>query len=109
MSLTGKHYGIILFALATAFLHLSLMPHYGAQGRPFDPIVLNGLGYLALLGAYFLPQKFFSRRHLATKFFGAFQFFFGDFLTCDDILDRHGEIVMQNRQTPLPSPLKGRC
>ena len=63
MTLTGKHYGIILFTLATAFLHLSLMPYYGAQGRPFDPIVLNGLGYLALLGAYFLPIPFFQQRH----------------------------------------------
>jgi hypothetical protein len=63
MRLTGKHYGIILFTLATAFLHLSLMPYYGAQGRPFDPIVLNGLGYLALLGAYFLPIPFLQQRH----------------------------------------------
>jgi hypothetical protein len=58
MSLTGKHYGIILFTLATAFLHLSL---YSLLG--LDPIVLNGLGYLALLGAYFLPIPFFQQRH----------------------------------------------
>lgn len=63
MNLTGKHYGIILFTLATALLHLSLYLYYGAQGRPFDPIVLNGLGYLALLGAYFLPIQFFQQRH----------------------------------------------
>lgn len=63
MTLTGKHYGIILFALATAFLHLSLFSYYGAQGRPLDPIVLNGLGYLALLGAYFLPIPFLQQRH----------------------------------------------
>gem|GEM_PF-3396071 len=31
------------------------------------------------------------------------KFFFGDSLTCDDILDRHCGIVMQNGQTPLPS------
>ena len=58
MNLTGKHYGIILFTLATAFLHLSLFSQMG-----LDPIVLNGLGYLALLGAYFLPIPFFQQRH----------------------------------------------
>jgi hypothetical protein len=58
MTLTGKHYGIILFGLATALLHLSLFSQMG-----FDPIVLNGLGYLALLGAYFLPIPFFQERH----------------------------------------------
>ena len=58
MNLTGKHYGIILSALATAFLHLSLLPSMG-----LDPIALNGLGYLALLGAYFLPIPFFQQRH----------------------------------------------
>jgi len=58
MNLTGKHYGIILSALATALLHLSLYPKLG-----FDPIFLNGFGYLALLGAYFLPIAFFQQRH----------------------------------------------
>jgi hypothetical protein len=57
MALTSKHYGIILFGLATALLHLSLFSQMG-----FDPIVLNGLGYLALLGAYFLPIPFFQER-----------------------------------------------
>ena len=57
MTLTGKHYGIILFGLATALLHLSLFSQMG-----FDPIVLNGLGYLALLGAYFLPIPFLQER-----------------------------------------------
>lgn len=58
MNLTGKHYGIILFTLATALLHLSLLPRLG-----LDPIALNGLGYLALLAAYFLPIPFFQQRH----------------------------------------------
>jgi hypothetical protein len=58
MNLTGKHYGIIVFCLATAFLHLSLLPEMG-----LDPIALNGFGYLALLGAYFLPISFFQQRH----------------------------------------------
>jgi len=58
MNLTGKHYGIILTTLATAFLHLSLYPKLG-----FDPIFLNGFGYLALLGAYFLPIPFLQQQH----------------------------------------------
>ena len=58
MNLTVKHYGIIVFCLATAFLHLSLLPEMG-----LDPIALNGFGYLALLGAYFLPIPVFQQRH----------------------------------------------
>ena len=58
MNLTGKHYGIILATLGTALLHLSLFPRLGP-----DPIALNGLGYLALLGAYFLPIPFFQQKH----------------------------------------------
>jgi hypothetical protein len=58
MRLTAKHYGIIIFGLATALLHLSLLPEMG-----LDPIALNGFGYLALLGAYFLPIPFFQERH----------------------------------------------
>ena len=57
MNLTAKHYGILLFGLATAILHLSLFSKMGV-----DPIVLNGLGYLALLGAYFLPIPFLQQR-----------------------------------------------
>lgn len=63
MKLSVKHYGIIIFCLATAFLHLSLYPYFKGLGRPFDPIFLNGFGYLALLGAYFLPISFFQQRH----------------------------------------------
>jgi len=58
MNLTGKHYGLILSTLATAFLHLFLLTRIG-----LDPIALNGFGYLALLGAYFLPISFFQQRH----------------------------------------------
>jgi hypothetical protein len=57
MNLSGRHYGIILAGLATAILHLSLYPELG-----LDPIFLNGFGYLALLGAYFLPIPFFQQR-----------------------------------------------
>ena len=55
MNLKGKHYGIILSNLGTAFLHLSLFPDIGFS--------LNGLGYIGLLGAYFLPIPFFQQRH----------------------------------------------
>jgi hypothetical protein len=55
MKLTVIHYVIILAALATAFLHLSLFPDI--------TFTLNGLGYLGLLGAYFLPIAFFQQRH----------------------------------------------
>ena len=58
MKLSGKHYGILLAGLATAILHLEL---FGKLGP--DPIVLNGIGYLGLLGAYFLPIDFFQQRH----------------------------------------------
>lgn len=55
MKLTGKHYVVILSAIATAVLHISLFPDI--------MFTLNGLGYLGLLGAYFLPISFFQERH----------------------------------------------
>ncbi|PWB76512.1 MAG: hypothetical protein C3F07_03600 [Anaerolineales bacterium] len=55
MKLTGKHYGIILSNIATAFLHITLFPDI--------MFTLNGVGYLGLLGAYFLPIPFFQERH----------------------------------------------
>ena len=55
MNLSLKHYGIILGALLAAYLHLILYPDIG--------FTLNGLGYLGLLGAYFLPIPFFQSRH----------------------------------------------
>ena len=58
MSLTSKQYGIVLFALATAFLHLFLFTRLGP-----DPIAMNGLGYLVLLSAYFLPVPLFQQNH----------------------------------------------
>lgn len=54
MKLTGKHYGIILFAFATAVLHIILFPDI--------MFTLNGLGYLALLAAYFLPIPFLQEK-----------------------------------------------
>jgi hypothetical protein len=56
MKLKLRHYGIIVFTLATAFLHLAVYPDIAAS----DPIFLNGFGYLALLGMYFLPVPAFQ-------------------------------------------------
>jgi hypothetical protein len=58
MQLNFKQIGIIVSALATAILHLILFPSIG-----FDPVFLNGVGYIGLLGAYFLPIPFFQEKH----------------------------------------------
>ena len=55
MNLTFKHYGIILAGLVTAYFHVILFPDIA--------FTLNGLGYIGLLGAYFLPIAFFQQRH----------------------------------------------
>ena len=55
MKLTGKHYGIILFTVATAILHIILFPDI--------MFTLNGIGYLGLLAAYFLPIPFLQEKH----------------------------------------------
>ena len=61
MKFTPKQIGILVCGLATAFLHLYL---YSKLEKGFlDPIVLNGLGYIGLLGAYFLPIPFLQQRH----------------------------------------------
>ncbi len=65
MKLKPVHYAIILLALITAVLHLAaafdkvLFP----DGTPDPLFLLNGLGYIGLLGAYFLPIKFFQDKH----------------------------------------------
>jgi len=64
MKLTGKHYAIIVLTLLTAILHIAaaLDKELFAEGP--DPLfILNGLGYLGLLGAYFLPIPFFQKNH----------------------------------------------
>jgi hypothetical protein len=65
MQLKTNQYVIILLILATAILHLAaafdriLFP----DAVPDTLFLLNGLGYLGLLGAYFLPIPFFQQRH----------------------------------------------
>jgi hypothetical protein len=64
MRLTGKHYAIIVLTLITAFLHLAAA--FDKQLFPDGPdplFILNGLGYLGLLGIYFLPISFLQQRH----------------------------------------------
>src|SRR5512140_1359815 len=64
MKLTGKQIAILILALITAFLHLAAA--FDKQLFPDGPdplFILNGLGYLGLLGAYFLPIPFFQQKH----------------------------------------------
>ncbi len=64
MRLTGKHYAIIILILITAFLHLAAAFDKQLFKDGPDPLfILNGLGYLGLLGAYFLPIPLFQQRH----------------------------------------------
>jgi hypothetical protein len=64
MKLTGKQYGIVLLVVFTAILHLAAAFDKVLFPESPDPLfILNGLGYLGLLGAYFLPIKFFQDRH----------------------------------------------
>jgi hypothetical protein len=64
MKLTGKQIGILVFGLITAFAHLAAAFDKQLFPEGPDPLfILNGLGYLGLLGAYFLPISFFQQRH----------------------------------------------
>jgi hypothetical protein len=64
MKLTGKQIGIIILALITAFAHLAAAFDKQLFPEGPDPLfILNGLGYLGLLAAYFLPIPFFQQRH----------------------------------------------
>ena len=65
MKLKTLDYFIIVLVLATAALHFGaafdkiLFP----DGTPDPLFTLNGLGYLGLLGAFYLPISFFQQRH----------------------------------------------
>jgi hypothetical protein len=64
MKLTGKHIGIIILGLITAIAHLAAAFDKQLFPEGPDPLfILNGLGYLGLLGAYFLPISFFQQKH----------------------------------------------
>ena len=51
-------FGIILLVLVTASIHLYLATEMWAIGMSGTLFLLNGLGYLGLLGALFLPLPF---------------------------------------------------
>jgi len=67
MKLKTIDYFIIILVLATAALHFAaafdkiLFPL--SSERPDITFTLNGLGYLGLLGAFYLPISFFQKRH----------------------------------------------
>jgi len=66
--LTGKQIGIILAVLITAALHLAAAFDKILFPDGPDPLfILNGLGYLGLLGAYFLPIPFFQQKHALVR------------------------------------------
>ena len=54
--LSAVQIGIIILTLATALIHFSLL-------FPDVLFILNGLGYLALLAAYFLPIELARKNH----------------------------------------------
>ena len=65
MKLRTLDYFVIILVLATAVLHFAaafdrvLFP----DGTPDPLFTLNGIGYLGLLGAFYLPIPFFQQRH----------------------------------------------
>jgi hypothetical protein len=64
MKLTSRQYGILIAGLITAVLHLAAAVDKQLFPDGPDPLfLLNGLGYLGLLGAYFLPITFFQQKH----------------------------------------------
>ena len=64
MKLTARQLGIIVCVLATAIIHLVAAFDQKLFPGHVDPLfTLNGLGYLGLLGAYFLPIPFVQARH----------------------------------------------
>ena len=64
MKLKPLQYVIILLVLFTSFLHFAAAFDSRLFPEGPDPLfVLNGLGYLGLLGAYFLPISIFQSRH----------------------------------------------
>ncbi len=62
--LEARHYAIIVLVLLTACLHFgAAFDRQLFPGGPDPLFSLNGLGYLGLLAAYFLPIPFFQQRH----------------------------------------------
>jgi hypothetical protein len=64
INLGPKQYAIIALTVITAVIHLVLAP--GLESPQNILFILNGLGYLGLLGALYLPLDFLDGyRHIA--------------------------------------------
>ena len=64
MNLKSNHYLIILLGLFTAAMHIAAALDKQLFPDGPDPLfILNGLGYIGILGAYFLPIPFFQQKH----------------------------------------------
>jgi hypothetical protein len=64
MKLTGMRWGIVAAVLITAVLHLAAAFDRVLFPEGPDPLfILNGVGYLGLLGLYFLPIPFLQQKH----------------------------------------------
>ncbi len=64
MKLNGRQYAILIAGLFTAVMHLAAAIDKQLFPAGPDPLfLLNGLGYIGLLGAYFLPIPFFQQKH----------------------------------------------
>ncbi len=62
--LQPRHYAIIVLVVAAAALHFAAaLDRILFPDGPDLTFILNGLGYLGLLGAYFLPIPFLQARH----------------------------------------------
>ncbi len=61
MTLGAIQIGIILLAIATAVIHLTL-------SFPDPMFILNGLGYLGLTAALFLPLPFLAERRTLVRY-----------------------------------------
>src|SRR5260221_10694260 len=74
MKFTSRQYVILVLALITAILHLAAA--FDKQLFPDGPdplFLLNGVGYIGLLCAYFLPLEFFQqKRNLVRLGFSGF-------------------------------------
>ncbi|GAB4480394.1 MAG: hypothetical protein Kow0088_21970 [Anaerolineales bacterium] len=60
MKLTPYRIAILVLTLATAIIHFSLL-------FPDTLFILNGLGYLAFLAAYFAPLELARQNHRLVK------------------------------------------
>lgn len=62
--LEARHYAIIVLVIATGLIHLAAANDRVLFHGGTDPLfTLNGLGYLGLLAAYFLPIPFLRANH----------------------------------------------